>query len=153
MSWKVVFTKQAQKDARKLAATGLKAKAEELLSILCEDPWQSPPPLEKLLGDLKVFIEFNNRTVEHVRLEERAFPFCDALAGSFEQWLEETFNLLRVAVVGVKRDEHVVFLSEQVSGFGENDRTESSVCDFQAGSELAATCGNLDDAVGLRVRE
>lgn len=52
MNWKVVFTKQAQEDARKLAASGLKAKAEELFSLLREDPWQSPPPLEKLLGDL-----------------------------------------------------------------------------------------------------
>ncbi len=52
MSWKIVFTKQAQKDARKLAAAGLKPKAEELLAILREDPWRSPPPVEKLLGDL-----------------------------------------------------------------------------------------------------
>ena len=52
MSWKIVFTKQAQKDARKLAAAGLRSKAEELISILREDPWRSPPPLEKLLGDL-----------------------------------------------------------------------------------------------------
>lgn len=52
MNWKVVFTKPAQKDARKLAAAGLRAKAEELLAILREDPWRSPPPFEKLLGDL-----------------------------------------------------------------------------------------------------
>jgi toxin YoeB len=52
VSWKVVFTKQAQRDARKLAASGLKAKAEELLAVLREDPWRSPPPFEKLLGDL-----------------------------------------------------------------------------------------------------
>ena len=52
MSWTIVFTKQAQKDARKLAAAGLKPKAEELIEILREDPWRSPPPLEKLLGDL-----------------------------------------------------------------------------------------------------
>ena len=52
VSWKVVFTKQAQKDARKLAAAGLRPKAEELLAILREDPWRSPPSFEKLLGDL-----------------------------------------------------------------------------------------------------
>jgi len=52
VNWKVVFTKQAQKDARKLAAAGLRPKAEELLAILREDPWRLPPPLEKLLGDL-----------------------------------------------------------------------------------------------------
>ncbi len=50
--WKLVFTKAAQKDARKLAAAGLRPKAEELLAILAEDPFRSPPPFEKLLGDL-----------------------------------------------------------------------------------------------------
>ena len=52
MNWKVVFTKQAQKDARKLSASGLRSRAEELLAILREDPWRTPPPFEKLLGDL-----------------------------------------------------------------------------------------------------
>ena len=50
--WKVVYTRAAQKDARKLAAAGLRAKAEELLSILAEEPFRSPPPFEKLVGDL-----------------------------------------------------------------------------------------------------
>lgn len=50
--WRVVFTKQAQKDARKLAAAGLRPKAEILLAILQENPWKSPPPFEKLIGDL-----------------------------------------------------------------------------------------------------
>jgi len=53
VKWRLVFTKQAQKDAKKLAATGLKHKAERLLSLLEEDPYQSPPPFEKLLGDLR----------------------------------------------------------------------------------------------------
>jgi Txe/YoeB family toxin of toxin-antitoxin system len=48
----LVFTKQAQKDARKLASSGLKAKAETLLDILANDPFQNPPPYEKLIGDL-----------------------------------------------------------------------------------------------------
>ena len=52
MSWKIVFTKQAQKDARKLADAGLKRKAEELLEIMQADPFQSPPSFEKLVGDL-----------------------------------------------------------------------------------------------------
>jgi toxin YoeB len=52
VSWRVVFTKQAQKDARKLASSGLKPKAQELLSILAENPYQNPPPFEKLVGDL-----------------------------------------------------------------------------------------------------
>jgi Txe/YoeB family toxin of toxin-antitoxin system len=50
--WRVVFTKQAQKDARKIARTGLRDKAEELLDLLRADPRQSPPPFEKLVGDL-----------------------------------------------------------------------------------------------------
>jgi toxin YoeB len=52
VSWKIVYTKQAQKDAQKLAAAGLRSKAEDLIAILREDPWRSPPPFEKLLGDL-----------------------------------------------------------------------------------------------------
>ena len=52
MTWKVVYTKQAQKDARKLASRGLKSKAEVLIKILKEDPYQSPPLFEKLIGDL-----------------------------------------------------------------------------------------------------
>ncbi len=52
MSWEVVFAKHAQKDAQKLAASGLKGKAQELLAILQENPFQNPPPYEKLVGDL-----------------------------------------------------------------------------------------------------
>ena len=50
--WRVVFTKQAQKDAKKLSSAGLRPKAEKLIEILRENPYQTPPPLEKLLGDL-----------------------------------------------------------------------------------------------------
>jgi len=50
--WKTVYTRQALKDARKLSAAGLKAKAEYLLAILRDDPFRSPPPFEKLVGDL-----------------------------------------------------------------------------------------------------
>lgn len=52
MTWKLVYTKQAQKDAKKLASSGLKAKAQELLSLIAENPYQRPPPFEKLVGDL-----------------------------------------------------------------------------------------------------
>jgi len=48
----LVYTKQAQKDAKKLASSGLKAKAQELLQLLSEDPYRKPPPFEKLIGDL-----------------------------------------------------------------------------------------------------
>lgn len=50
--WRVVFTRQAVKDARKLARSNLRPKAEYLLEILGRDPLQSPPPFEKLMGDL-----------------------------------------------------------------------------------------------------
>ena len=52
MSWAIVFTKHAQKDAPKLASAGLKAKAQELLALLKDNPFQNPPPYEKLVGDL-----------------------------------------------------------------------------------------------------
>jgi len=52
VNWHLVFTKQAQKDARKLSASGLKHKAETLLRILETNPFQNPPPFEKLVGDL-----------------------------------------------------------------------------------------------------
>lgn len=52
MSWTVVFARHAQKDAQKLAASGLKAKAQDLLAVIKENPFQNPPPYEKLVGDL-----------------------------------------------------------------------------------------------------
>ena len=52
MSWRLVYTKQAQKDAEKLAAAGLKPRAQALLALLEENPYQTPPPFEKLVGDL-----------------------------------------------------------------------------------------------------
>jgi len=52
VSWKVVFTAQAQKDAKKIAHAGLKEKTEKLLEIVKANPFQTPPPYEKLVGDL-----------------------------------------------------------------------------------------------------
>lgn len=52
MSWEIIYTKQAQKDAQKLAAAGLKDKALRLLELLKSDPYQNPPSYEKLVGDL-----------------------------------------------------------------------------------------------------
>lgn len=52
VKWALVFTKQAQKDAKKLAASGLRGKAEKLLTLIKENPYQKPPPYEKLIGDL-----------------------------------------------------------------------------------------------------
>jgi toxin YoeB len=62
--WQIVFTKQAQRDAKKLSAAGLRPKAEELLEILRENPYKTPPPFEKLLGDLSG--AFSRRiTIQH----------------------------------------------------------------------------------------
>jgi len=82
VSWQLVYTKQAQKDAKKLASSGLKNKALSLLAILEQDPYQNPPPFEKLIGDLAgaysrriniqhrlVYQVYNNeKTVKVIRL-------------------------------------------------------------------------------------
>ncbi len=74
--WQLYFTKQAQRDAKKLASSGLKPKAQELLDILREDPFASPPPYEKLIGDLAGAysrrINIQHRLVFQVLENERA---------------------------------------------------------------------------------
>ena len=52
MSWIVVYTRQAQKDAKKIASSNLRSQAERLLDIIAKNPFQNPPPYEKLVGDL-----------------------------------------------------------------------------------------------------
>jgi len=52
VNWRVVFTRQAQKDAKKLSRAGLRDNAETLLAVLAKNPYQNPPPFEKLVGDL-----------------------------------------------------------------------------------------------------
>lgn len=75
MTWELAYTKQAQKDATKLASAGLKPKALELLSILASNPFQNPPPCEKLVGDLNGAysrrINIQHRLVYQVIDEER----------------------------------------------------------------------------------
>lgn len=75
MSWSILYAKHAQKDAKKLAAAGLKDKAEELLAVLAADPFQNPPPYEKLVGDLAGAysrrINFQHRLVYEVFSKER----------------------------------------------------------------------------------
>lgn len=75
MSWQIVYTKHAQKDAQKLAASGLKPKALELLAVLQQNPFQNPPPYEKLVGDLAgVYsrrINIQHRLVYQVLTDER----------------------------------------------------------------------------------
>jgi len=52
VSWRIVFTKNAQKDAKQLSGSGLKSKVEEIIEILKQNPYKTPPPYEKLVGDL-----------------------------------------------------------------------------------------------------
>ena len=52
MNWSIVYSKQAQKDAKKIASSNLKAQAQRLLDIIAKNPFQNPPPYEKLIGDL-----------------------------------------------------------------------------------------------------
>jgi Txe/YoeB family toxin of toxin-antitoxin system len=75
VTWKLVYTKQAQKDAKKLASSGLKPKAQELLALIAEDPYRKPPPFEKLIGDLaggySRRINIQHRLVYQVLEDER----------------------------------------------------------------------------------
>jgi toxin YoeB len=75
VNWRVVYTKQAQKDAEKLSSSGLKPKAQTLLQILKENPWQNPPPYEKLVGDLSGTysrrINIQHRLIYQVYEEDR----------------------------------------------------------------------------------
>lgn len=75
MSWELVFSKHAQKDAKKLAAANPKNKAQELLAILADDPFRSPPPYERLVGDLagaySRHINIQHRLVYEVFAKER----------------------------------------------------------------------------------
>lgn len=74
VSWAIVFAKPALKDAKKLSASGLKPKAQELLAVLANDPFQNPPPFEKLVGDLAGAysrrINFQHRIVYEVFVKE-----------------------------------------------------------------------------------
>lgn len=75
MKWAVVFAKHAVKDAKKLAAAGLKDKAQALIEVLANDPFQNPPPFEKLVGDLEGAysrrISIQHRLVYEVFKKER----------------------------------------------------------------------------------
>jgi len=75
VSWKLLYTRQAQKDAQKLAAAGLKQKASGLLAVIRENPFQNPPPYEKLVGDLTGAysrrINIQHRLVYQVLKDER----------------------------------------------------------------------------------
>ena len=74
--WNLVYTRQAQKDAKRLAASGLRERAQKLLDLLAKDPFSKPPPFEKLVGDLAGAysrrINFQHRLVYQVIPERRA---------------------------------------------------------------------------------
>jgi len=76
VSWEVFYARQAMKDAKKLAASGLKPKAQELLAVLANDPFQNPPPFEKLVGDLvgtySRRINIQHRIVYEVFIKEKS---------------------------------------------------------------------------------
>ena len=75
MTWQLVFSRHAEKDAKKLAAAGLKSKTQELLTVLTHDPFQNPPAYEKLVGDLAGSysrrINIQHRLVYEVFIKER----------------------------------------------------------------------------------
>ena len=75
MTWRIVFTKHVQKDAKKIARSNLKKRTQELLSLLEQDPLQNPPQFEKLVGDLEGAysrrINIQHRLVYQVLVEER----------------------------------------------------------------------------------
>ena len=86
MSWQVVFSRHAEKDAKKLAAVGLKSKAQELLAILANDPFKNPPSYEKLVGDLAGAysrrINIQHRLVYEVFIKERVVRVLRMRQGS-----------------------------------------------------------------------
>ena len=75
MIWEIVYTSQAVKDARKIAANGLKEKAQGLLDILTQDPFKNPPPYKKLVGQLSGYysrrINIQHRLVYQVNIEQK----------------------------------------------------------------------------------
>ena len=72
MSWRLVYTRAAQKDAKRLAAAGLRDRAQALLELLSDDPFRSPPPFEKLVGDLAG--TYSRRINIHHRLVYQILP-------------------------------------------------------------------------------
>ena len=75
MSWRLVYTRQAKRDAKKLARSGLRPPAEKILAILTADPYQTPPPFERLVGELSGAcsrrVSIQHRVVYQVLDDER----------------------------------------------------------------------------------
>lgn len=82
MSWSIVYSKQAQKDARKIASSNLKSQAQRLLDIIAKNPFRNPPPYEKLVGDLA------GAYSRRINIQHRlVYQVCDA---------EHTIKVLRM---------------------------------------------------------
>ena len=109
--------------------------------------------LQQFLADLHVVSERQFRTVEHVRLEEVAAAFRATLGSGFDQRLEETVDLLGLAVVGMQSDQDVVLRGQQVSSFSQHDAAMNGVLNRLTRSELTSTGRELNDAIGLLSRE
>jgi len=92
VNWRLIFTKQAQKDARKLAAAGLRPNAQKLLDVLPENPFQTPPPFERLVGDLAGV--FSRRINIQHRLAHRVFERSSTMK-FVRMWTHYEFPLWR----------------------------------------------------------
>ncbi len=109
--------------------------------------------LEVLLGDGHVFLKRKDGGIEHVALEEVGLAVGATTCGLFDERLEEALRRLGLAVVGVQPDQDVVLFREAMGGLGEHDAAVDGVLDVEAGGELTAAGGKLDDAVGFRIGE
>ena len=118
-----------------------------------EDDLVGGAQLEVFFRDGHVLLERQDGGVEHVALEQVALAVGAPLGRRLDERLEEAGRFLRLAMVGVQADENVVPLGQPVGGLGEHDAAEHGVVVAQAGGELPAAGGHLDDAVGLRVGE
>ena len=86
-------------------------------------------------------------------LEKRAFSFGNALPRRFEEWLEKSVHLFRMAMVRVQSDQYIVLLRQNMGGLGKYDGPEGRVLYTKTRSELAASGRNLDDAIRFRIGE
>ena len=118
-----------------------------------EDDVQLHAFFEEGLGGGDILIERQFGTVEHVAVEEVAFSGRTTLRSCSEEWLEEFFDLVRVAVVCVEGNEDVVALGKAMHGLGQNNRAQGHVLDTGARGKFAAAGGDLDDSVRLRIRK
>jgi Txe/YoeB family toxin of toxin-antitoxin system len=108
VSWQIVYTKQAQKDAKKLASSNLKKKAQALLKILNVNPYQNPPPYEKLVGDLAGAysrrINIQHRVVYQVLEERKITASAESPMASPRSWGKYSTVMERSSLVPLATD-------------------------------------------------